>query len=54
MNGPAAFGAGGKLVAETNVGESAAHHDFVIAATSAVGVELMGLDAMGDEVFAGG
>ncbi len=42
----AAFGAGRELVAQAHVGERAAHHDFVIAAARAVGVEVRGLHAM--------
>ncbi len=54
MAGEAAFGAGGELVFEADVGEGAADHDFVVAAAGAVGVEVGGLNAMGDEIFAGG
>ena len=42
----AAFGAGRELVAQADVGEGAAHHDFVVAAARAVGVEVGGLDAV--------
>ena len=52
--GDAAFGAGGELVAQADVGEGAAHHDFVVAAARAVGVEVGGLDAVVGEVLAGG
>ena len=38
--GDAALGAGRELVAQAHVGEGAAHHDFVIAAARAVGVEV--------------
>ncbi len=50
----AAFGAGRELVAQAHVGEGAAHHDFVIAAARAVGVEVGRLDAVLGEVFSGG
>src|SRR2546422_9628495 len=51
---PTAFRAGSELLAQANVAERAAQHDFVIAAAGAVGVELVGLDAVGDEIFSGG
>ena len=50
----AALGAGRELVAQAHVGEGAAHHDFVIAAARAVGVEVGRLDAVLGEVFSGG
>ena len=49
VRGPAAFGAGGELVAQTNVGERAAHHHFVVAAARAVGIEIGRLDAERDQ-----
>src|ERR1051326_3417180 len=39
--GDAAFRAGGKLVAETDIGEGAAHHHLMIAAARAVGIEVL-------------
>ena len=51
--GDAALGAGGELVAQADVGEGAAHHDFVVAAAGAVAVEVGGLDAVVGEVLAG-
>src|SRR5690606_34019047 len=41
------------LVADTDVGEGAAHHHFVVAAPRAVGVEVPGGDAQGLQVQAG-
>src|SRR3954469_1852270 len=38
--GPSALGARGELVLETNVGESSAHHYFVVAAAGSVGIEV--------------
>src|SRR2546422_6430805 len=46
---PTAFRAGSELIAQANVAERAAQHDFVIAAAGAVGVELVGLDAVGED-----
>src|SRR2546422_1961700 len=43
-----------QLVAQPNVGEGSAHHDFVIAAARAVGVEVGGLHAVLLQVFSGG
>ncbi len=40
-------------VADADVGEGSAHHDFVAAAARAVEVEVLFLDAVGDEVRAG-
>ena len=40
MAGDAAFGAGGELVLQADVGEGAADHDLVVAAPRAVGVEV--------------
>ena len=50
----AAFGAGNKLIAQPDVGKRAAHHDFVIAAPGAEGIEVLGFDALFDQVAAGG
>src|SRR5699024_4560449 len=44
--GEAAFGAGGQQVAQPDIGECAADHDFVVAAARAVGVEILRLDAV--------
>ena len=54
MERPTAFGAGRELVAQADIGKGAAHHHFMIAATSAIGIEFVGLHSMGDEVFSGG
>ena len=40
----AALGAGGHLVANTNVREGAAHHDFVVTSTAAKRIEIVLLD----------
>ncbi len=55
MDGVAAFTTvfAQHVVANTDVGEGAAHHHFVVAATCAVLVEVGNTDAMVDEVFAG-
>src|ERR1035438_1667649 len=42
----AAFGAGRELVAQAHIGESAADHDFMIAAARAVAVEVRRLDTV--------
>ena len=54
MDGPAALGAGRELIAQANIGERAAHHHFVIAATRAIGIEILRLDAVRDQIFSGG
>ena len=43
-----------QFVAQADVGEGAADHDFVVAAARAVGVEVGGLDAVLLQVFSGG
>src|SRR3984957_26132 len=43
-----------EFVAQADVGEGAADHDFVIAAAGAVGVEVGGLDAVLLQIFSGG
>ena len=50
VHGPAAFGARRKLVAQADVGKGAAHHHFVVAATGAVGIEILWPDAIVDQV----
>ena len=52
--GDAAFGAGGEFVAQADVGEGPANHDFVVAAAAAVAVEVGGGDAVGGEILPGG
>src|SRR5207248_4002353 len=52
MLGEAAFESD-HLVPQTNVCESSAHHDFVIAAARAVRVEICGFDGMLLQIFAG-
>jgi hypothetical protein len=42
---------GNHLVAQPHVGERAAHHDFVIAAPRAIGIEIPRLYAMLDQIF---
>src|SRR5262249_46078859 len=54
IRGPAAFGAGSELIFQTNVGKGSAHHYFMIAAASAVGVEVVWFYAIRDEVFSRG
>ena len=51
---PAAFRARHHLVAQADVGERAAHHHLVIAATRAVRVEVLPLHAVLEQPFAGG
>ena len=54
IGGHAAFDAGHHLVLDARVGERAAHHHFVIAAPRAVGIEVLRLDAVLDQVLARG
>ena len=42
------------MIAQADVGEGAAHHHFVVAAARAVGIEVLGLDAVRDQIFSGG
>ena len=51
---PAAFGPGGELIAEADVGQRAAHHHFMVAAARAVGIEILRLHALRDQVAARG
>ena len=51
MAGPTAFGSGCQQVTQTNVCESAAHHNFVVTASRAIGIEVMRLDALGLQVL---
>src|ERR1700722_13295104 len=51
--GDAAFGAGGELVAEPDVGERSADHHLVVTAAGAVGVEVLPVDAVLAQVQAG-
>src|SRR5579863_7679150 len=53
MASVSAFG-GDEFVAQADIGEGAADHDFVIAAAGAVGVEVGGLDAVLLQIFSGG
>src|SRR6267154_136810 len=53
IQGPATFGARRELIAQANVGKSAADQDFVIATAGSVGIEFVGLYAAGDEIFSG-
>src|ERR1019366_6300702 len=39
------------FIAQADVGERAAHHDFVIAATGSLRIEIRRLHAVGDQVF---
>ena len=52
-SGNAAFRARSNLVADADVRERTANHDLMVAAAGAVGVEVLLLDAMLDQVFAG-
>ena len=45
----ATFGAGGHQIADANVGERAARHHAVVAAACAVAVEVVRLDARGNQ-----
>src|ERR1700693_10114 len=54
MTGESAFEVGNHPVAQSHVGESAAHHHFVIAAARSVRVEVNRLHAVLDQVFSGG
>src|SRR5688572_26603220 len=47
---PSALGAGRELVAQPRVGEGAAHHDLMVPAARAVGVEVRRLDPLLDQV----
>ena len=49
---PAALGARRQQIAQADIREGAAHHHFMIAAARAVGIEIHGLDAVGDQIFA--
>ena len=49
----AALDAGHQQILEADIGEGPAHHHFVIAAAGAVGIEILGLDAVGDQITAG-
>src|SRR5699024_2572702 len=53
VGGETAFGAFGNLVFDAHVGEVAAHHDFMVAAARAVGVEVGRLNALVLQVAAG-
>src|ERR1700684_1125844 len=50
----ATLSARSELIAQADVGEGPADHDFVIATTRAVGVEVGGFDAVIGEVFSRG
>ncbi len=54
MGGPAALPAAGQPVAQADVGEGAPHHDLVVAAPGAVGVEVGRGNAVLHEVLPGG
>src|SRR5205823_12578341 len=49
----AALGTGHHFVAQPNVRERAAHHDLMIAAASAIGIEILSLNAVSDQPFTG-
>src|SRR3546814_10798896 len=53
MLGDTAFDARRHLVLDADVGEGAAHHDFVVAAAGAVAVEVGAGDIMVHEIFPG-
>ena len=48
--GPAALASGDQLVPEPDVGEGSPDHDLVVCPAGSVGVEVLGLDALGHEV----
>ena len=50
--GDAALDSRHQQVLEPDIGEGAAHHDLVIAAPRAVGVEVARLHAMSDQILA--
>src|SRR5690606_24630954 len=52
--GDAALDVRGDLVADADVGEGAAHHDFVVAAAGAVAVEVQRVDAVVGQILTGG
>src|SRR5262249_38699308 len=54
INRVAAFLAAQHLVLDADIGEGAAHHDLVIAAARAIGVEIAAVDAVADQIAAGG
>ena len=54
MDGPTAFGTGREQIAQANIGERAAHHHFVIAAARAIGIEILRLHSVRDQIFSGG
>ena len=54
VGGDAAFDPGDHFVLDADVGEGAAHHHVVVAATRAVGVEVLLRDLVALEVGAGG
>ena len=53
MKPPSERARAAEQVAQADVGEGAAHHDLVVAAPRAVGVEVRGLDAVLLEVASG-
>src|SRR5690606_12659675 len=52
--GDAAFDTRHHFVLDTDVGEGAAHHDFMVAPARAVGVEVLLRDAVFQQILAGG
>ncbi|MNT62141.1 hypothetical protein D3C72_1998340 [compost metagenome] len=53
MAGHSAFNTGDHFVANTNVGKGPPHHDFMIAATRAIGVKIATLNATPLEIASG-
>jgi len=53
MNTDAAFGAGGQHVFQTNVGKRTARHYSVVAATTAIAVEVFNINALLLQVVSG-
>ena len=51
MNGDTAFGAWYQLVAQADVGEGAAHHDFVISAPCAILIKINLLHTLAQKIF---
>lgn len=54
MHGVGAFDQVAHLVTDTDVGEGSSGHDEIVASSGAVGVEVLGVDAVGLEPLGGG
>src|SRR5437879_8241825 len=53
VNSPAAFSARRELVPQTNVGERAPYHHFMVAAPGSIRIEILRLHSMRDKVAFG-